>query len=233
MTPLGRTLAIIPARSGSKGLVDKNIKKLAGRPLMAWTIEAALKSSRVDSVIVSTDDSRYADIAKSYGAEAPFLRPSSIAGDDASLMSVLTQVRDSEFARDIDTIVCLQPTSPLRTHEHIDSALAQFEQIEKPDKSMASVYEVPAKYRWLLQTAASGALSFVDDSLNETHTYARQNNSPVYMPNGAIFIYQADKLSKQYTEQTFPFVMSKEASIDIDTQEDFEAAKQLIARTSR
>ncbi|WP_394221933.1 cytidylyltransferase domain-containing protein [Alteromonas gracilis] len=219
-----RVVAIVPARSGSKGLQDKNILELCGKPLMAWTIEAARAVEGVDDVILSTDSKRYAEIGIQHGAWVPFLREDSLSSDNASLMGVVqsTVHKLSELGYVYDVVMVLQPTSPLRNSEHIRSALNQFLSWDESPKSMASVFELDSKYRWILNVNEDGQLRFVDEVLNNSQGFNRQSNHRVFMPNGAIFIYQADFLSCQYQASTRPFVMSEETSADIDTIADFE-----------
>lgn len=227
-----KVLAIIPARSGSKGLKDKNVLPICGKPLLAWSIEAALESALIGSVILSTDSDAYREIGESFGARVPFLREDIYSSDTASLMDV---VRDTvnklqKQGEHYDVIIVLQPTSPLRTTHHIDEALNLFFSIQCTPKSLASVYEVERKYRWLLNTNTSGELRFLDDNLNGEKDFRRQDNSPVYMPNGAIFIYETCALSSQYQPSTYPFVMTATDSVDIDTLTEFEAAKALLSK---
>ena len=119
-----KNIAIITARSGSKGLPHKNIKLLNGKPLMAWSIEAALKSGMFDTVIVSTDSEEYARIAREYGAEVPFLRSEATSGDNANSWDTVAEVLDNyrKLGREFDTFMLLQPTSPLRSAEDIQRA---------------------------------------------------------------------------------------------------------------
>jgi len=116
-----KNLAVIPARSGSKGLKDKNIRKLHGKPLIAYTIEAAMQSGLFEDIVVSTDSERYARIATDYGANVPFLRPDELATDEASPWDVVRDVvvKYQELGKDFDTVALLQPTSPLRTSSDI------------------------------------------------------------------------------------------------------------------
>lgn len=225
-----RVLAIIPARSGSKGLKDKNIRILNGKPLIAWTIEAALNVYDIDKVVLSTDSEKYAKIGKRYGASVPFLRNEVLSDDKSSLMSVVkdTVSELSNRGESYDVVVVLQPTSPLRTTSHIADALNQFLALDYSPKSMASVYKEEPKYRWLLQQNGQGHLRFLDDKLNQGKGFTRQTNADVFMPNGAIFIYESRYIAEQYQSNTTPFIMSKESSIDIDNQQDFDAAAQIL-----
>ena len=119
-----KNIAIIPARSGSKGLVDKNIKELQGKPLIAYSIEAALQSGFFDEVMVSTDSDVYAYIAKEWGAQVPFLRSAEMASDSAGSWDTVREVLDryKALGKEFDTVCLLQPTSPLRTQEDIRNA---------------------------------------------------------------------------------------------------------------
>ncbi|WP_333609385.1 acylneuraminate cytidylyltransferase family protein [Arsukibacterium sp.] len=227
-----KILAIVPARSGSQQLPDKNIRSFNGKPLMAWSIEAALRSAVVDTVIVSTDSAAYADIARQYGAEVPFLRPAVLSGSDAGLISALkfTVEQLALAGRYFDWVICLQPTSPLRTSEHIKVAVQQFHDINDEKKSMASVYRVADKFRWLLRTTDIGTLQFIDADIAKSSAFARQHNGSVYMPNGAIFIMQTAEMTGQYTECTYPFLMDELSSADIDTIDDFYFAESLFKK---
>jgi CMP-N-acetylneuraminic acid synthetase len=227
-----RVLAIIPARSGSKGLENKNILDFNGKPLIAWSIEAARAVGGIDKVVLSTDSEHYANIGKRYGASVPFLRGPELSGDKSSLMSVIryTVSELKKRGEDYDIVVVLQPTSPLRTTSHIVEALEKFMYLDYSPKSMASVYKVESKYRWLLQQDDNGSLRFLDDNLNKSGVFSRQANADVLMPNGAIFIYESAHLEAQYQPNTVPFLMSQASSIDVDSQEDFDEALKSIAK---
>jgi CMP-N-acetylneuraminic acid synthetase len=225
-----KVLAVIPARAGSVGLPDKNIRQFHGKALLAWTIEAAKACDYIDQILVSTDSRHYADIAQQHGVNTPFLRREQLSGSNASLIDVLqhavAELKSSGM--EFDVLVCLQPTSPLRTAVHIKEALELFQSIADPDKSIASVFELPQKFAWVLQTNTEGQLRFLDSSLQSQNNYRRQHNSAVYMPNGAIFIMQTTKITSQYTEHTYPYVMPEQASADIDTLADFAQAEHIL-----
>ncbi|HGF7228112.1 TPA: acylneuraminate cytidylyltransferase family protein, partial [Vibrio cholerae] len=140
-----RVLALIPARGGSKRLPRKNILPLAGKPLIAWSIEAAQNSQYIDEIFVSTDNEEIAKIASQFGVNIPELRPESLASDTAKTESVLFYTLDN-FAKDTDIVVLLQPTSPLRTAEHIDEALRLF--FQKEAFSVVSVTECEHSPLW-------------------------------------------------------------------------------------
>lgn len=218
-----RVLAVIPARAGSVGLPGKNIKYFKGKPLLAWSIEAAVNSNFIDDIIVSTDSEEYAFIAKKFGAEVPFLRPEKFSGAESSLISVLDNTLSelSKLGRDYQIVICLQPTSPLRTVLHIDESLTYFENIDDPLKSVASVYRLPEKFGWIMNCNEKGQLRFIDSKYQNCNSYNRQKITDVFMPNGAIFIMQTSLIKNQYTENTYPYVMSELSSLDIDTNDDF------------
>ncbi|MFB0979509.1 MAG: acylneuraminate cytidylyltransferase family protein [Alteromonadaceae bacterium] len=225
-----KVLAFIGARSGSKGLKDKNIKRLNGKPLMAWTIEAALASEIIDLVVVSTDSMEYAEIARSYGAKV-ILRPENLAGDDASLMAALQhgyQKIQDEFG-DFDTLVNLQPTSPLRTFEHIDEALMLYSQNKMESNiRVFSCLSVPAKYAWIMSCDQQGYAQFVNKGEQKKTAHSRQKNKNVMLPNGAIFILPARDLTRFYNGKCIPYIMNERDSIDIDTLDDFEKAAKIM-----
>jgi CMP-N-acetylneuraminic acid synthetase len=223
-----KVLAFIGARSGSKGLKNKNIKDLHGKPLIAWTIEAALSSSLIDLVVVSTDSKKYGDIAKSYGAKV-VIRPEELATDDASLMATVQHAyREIQRKfRDFDILVNLQPTSPLRTQKHIDDALALYSQQKDKNVRVFSCFSISEKYAWIMRCDALGFANFIDVEEQKKSAHARQGNKEVLLPNGAIFILPTDDLTQFYNGKCIPFRMPENESIDIDTKDDFERASEL------
>lgn len=227
-----RLFAFIGARSGSKGLVDKNIKMFHGKPLIAWTIEAALNSQYIDKVFVSTDSKKYAEIAKQYGAEV-IDRPEYLSNDDSSLAEALQhayeqiKVLHGEFGVALN----LQATSPLRTCKHIDEAIKLYTSHEHEELRLFSCYQLEQKYAWIMKGDEQGYAHFVDNSEQIKTHHARQKNAPIYMPNGAIYILPTNDLSKFYNDTSIPYVMDQAESIDIDTIQDFELAEQLYLDT--
>jgi CMP-N,N'-diacetyllegionaminic acid synthase len=225
-------LAIIPARGGSKGLPGKNIKMLCGKPLIVYTIEEAIKSKEISRVIVSTDCPEIADISKQAGAEVPFLRPTHLASDTALAIDTYIYTCDklkSEFGNSINEFTVLQPTSPLRDHHAIDEAIELFYQ-NKAD-SVISVVEADHPVQWYKRIDAAGVLrEYLQDtsSLNN-----RQALAKAYLPNGAIFIFKYDLLHDKrqyYSEKTYPYIMTRESSIDIDNIFDFQLAEYLMLK---
>ncbi|EKF54432.1 N-acylneuraminate cytidylyltransferase [Galbibacter marinus] len=220
-------IAIIPARGGSKGLPGKNILPLLGKPLIAYTIEAALKSQSISRVILSTDDPQIAAIGEEYGAEVPFMRPAELAGDDALAVDVynytLNRLDDSNGSR-INNVVILLPTSPLRTHTDVDNAIGLF--IEKNADSVISFCEEHHPITWNKHLSNDGRIL----PIFESRVANRQSEKKTYYPNGAVFVFKREMLEKgiYYSENTFAYLMDRTNSIDIDTQYDFQYAEFML-----
>lgn len=231
-------LALIPARSGSKGLPNKNLLDCAGKPLIEWTISAALGAGAIDDVLVSTDANDIAAVSRRAGASVPFLRPADLAGDESSMLDVIRHAWETHVAADggrFDYIVLLQPTSPLRTSAHIDEAVEfYFKNRRSDDDTLASVFSVSQKYGWLMQATNDGVyIHFCMDV--RTGNPQRQKLRPYYLPNGAIFIVRGGGFAVGlYRDNTLPFVMDVADSVDIDTFDDFREAEALLRqRTAR
>lgn len=214
-------IAIIPARGGSKGLPGKNIKLLNGKPLIAYTIEAALNTKKISRVIVSTDDTEIAEIAKKYGAEIPFMRPDFLADDQAKSIDVYNYTverLEREEHIEIDGIIVLQPTSPLRTSQHIDEAIELF-YIKNAD-SVISYCQEEHPIFWHKYINEDGKF---EEIFSGDFQKNRQEMRPTYYPNGAIYILSKNILGtgNYYNDASYAFMMDKKFSIDIDTLEDF------------
>lgn len=222
-------LAIIPARSGSKGVPKKNIKELAGAPLISYTIKAAKKSEFITRVIVSTDSEEIADVARKYGAEVPFLRPAELATDDAKAIDVYLYTIERlnlENDEQINEFLVLLPTSPLRNYMDIDQAIKIFK--KKNADSVISVTETEYPPQWIKRISEKGILEDYIQGLNNLN---RQEYEKTYIPNGAIYIFKYNVLKKEYnyyTDKTYPYIMPNIRSIDIDTPLDFMIAEYLI-----
>lgn len=223
-------LAIIPARSGSKGLPDKNIKELNGKPLMVYSIEAALNSNLFDEVMVSTDSEKYAEIAKQHGASVPFLRSEELSGDKAGSWDVVKEVlnRYKEMGKEFETICLLQPTSPLRDAEDIKNAYNLYN--EKASVAVISVCEMEHSPLWSNTLTNDKSLAgFIKPEANKP----RQEIETYYRFNGAIYIVKTAEIYKDYNfcrEGSFAYIMPAIKSVDIDTAEDFEYAEFIISR---
>lgn len=221
-------IAIIPARSGSKGVVDKNIRYLNGKPLMAYTIEAAIKSRQFNEVMVSTDSEKYADIARKYNASVPFLRSNNNANDNSSTWDVVDEVLNNygKIGQSFDSFCLLQPTSPLRFADDIVDAYKLF--YDKATFAVVSVCEAEHSPLWCGHLSESYELV---DFIEKDNIKQRQANELFYRINGAIYIvdvkrYYNDKFF--YQKGSFAYVMDQEKSIDIDTEFDFWLAEVLL-----
>jgi len=223
-----RNIAIIPARSGSKGFKDKNIHMLNEKPLMAYTIEAAKKSGLFSCIHVSTDSEEYAKIASQYGADVPFLRSSETASDSASSWDAVREVlnRYKELGQEFDTLAMLQPTSPLRTEEDIRAGYQIF--LDKKADSVISVCEAEHSPLWCNTLSEDGCMNqFLDVSNNGP----RQKLSIYYRLNGALYIVKTSFILEKkdiYGERSYAYRMPQERSVDIDNQLDFYIAKTIM-----
>lgn len=222
-------IAIIPARSGSKGLKDKNIKLLNGKPLMAYTIEAALQSKKFSTVMVSTDSEQYAQIAREWGAEVPFLRLAESSSDIASSWSVVREVLSmyKDLHQEFDCLALLQPTTPLREASEIVAGFKLME--EKQAGAVVSVCE--AEHSLTLYNTLPADHSFVG-FLTSPEQYARQMGDTYYRLNGALYISRVDHFQSHqsiYDENCYALIMPQEHSIDIDSQFDFSLASFLLS----
>lgn len=222
-------LAIIPARSGSKGLKDKNIKLLDGKPLMAYSIEAAIHSERFDTIHVSTDSKEYATVAQSFQADVPFLRECQYAKDNSSTWDVVKYVikEYQKLGKNFDKIAILQPTSPLRTKQHIIESFHTME--EKKAEAVVSVCEVEHSPLICGQIPPDGSLKgFINDKIIYL---PRQELPKYYRLNGAIYLFRLNVLYEYksiYDSNIFSYVMDQNSSIDIDTSIDFEVVEQIL-----
>ncbi len=224
-----KSIAIIPARSGSKGLKDKNIKLLNGKPLIAYTIDAALKSQQFEVVYVSTDSLEYASISKSFGANVPNLRPKELAEDHTSSWDVVKYILE-EYKKNglvFDTVMLLQPTSPLRAVEDIISAFKLFE--EKEADAVVSVCEAEHSPLWCNTLPENLCMDqFIKTELSNK---PRQQLDKFYRLNGAIYLLKTEmveRVDELYNKNCYAYVMKKECSIDIDDIYDFRMAEAIL-----
>ena len=221
-------IAIIPARSGSKGVKDKNIRNLCGKPLLAYSIEAAIESGKFDEVMVSTDSERYAEIARSYGAHVPFLRSAVTASDTASSWDMVDEVlvNYNNLGWSFNTFCLLQPTSPLRTAENIKEAYKIYE--EKAEFAVVSVCEAEHSPLWCGHLPESREfIGFLDSK----ELKQRQAGEKFYRLNGAIYIVKISMFKKcrdLYRKGSYAYIMSQNKSVDIDTEMDFKLAEVII-----
>lgn len=219
-----KTLALIPARGGSKGIPRKNIRPLGGRPLIAWSIEAALASMHIDAVVVSTEDEEIAEISRKFGAQVPFMRPLELAQDNTPGMDPVMHAigRLPQF----DRIVLLQPTSPLRMTDDINACIELA--TRQKANSVVSVCEPAKSPYWMYQLGSDNRLTKLIDNTEATR---RQDLPLVYALNGAIYVADASWLRKTktfLTDETIGYVMPPERSVDIDTSMDWTVAEHLF-----
>lgn len=223
-------IAIIPARGGSKRLPGKNIKNLCGRPLIEWTIDAALKSELFDRIIVSTDSEQIRDISIRAGAEVPYLRSPELSSDTATTNDVVTDIIRwlEETGVEVSTVMILQPTSPLRTETDIAKAFDLMN--EKKARAIISVCEVehPIQYCNTLPNDLS-----MDNFIPAINIQRSQDLPTYYRLNGSIYLFNRDYVSNinnLYSKGTFAYIMNRFNSIDIDEQIDFELAEILLSK---
>ncbi|MEG2058903.1 MAG: acylneuraminate cytidylyltransferase family protein [Lachnospiraceae bacterium] len=227
-----RTIAIIPARSGSKGLVNKNIKMLAGKPMIAYTIEACIASGCFDVVHVSTDSEEYGRIAKHYGAEVPFLREENLASDSATtesvIKSVLQKYREMEGGdREFSHFAIMQPTSPLRTAEDIREAFALLK--EKQADSVIGICQMEHSPLWSNTLPDSHSM---EGFLSQTNNRERHEFDTYYRINGAMYLVKTDIYTDHmamYGPRSYGYIMNKSHSVDVDDAFDFRFAEVLLA----
>lgn len=226
-----KNIAIITARSGSKGLKDKNIRILNGKPLMAYTIEAAIKSGMFDEIMVSTDSKEYASVAIKYGAKVPFLRTKKNSDDNASSWDVVKEVvkKYKDMGKEFNTVCMLQPTSPLRIAEDIVNGYKLFN--EKKADTVIAVCETQHSPLWSNTLDENNCMKgFIsDDILN----CPRQKLQQYYRINGALYIRKISTLYNEgnmYDCNCYAYVMPRERSVDIDTMLDFRIAQAMMER---
>ncbi|MEQ8443917.1 MAG: acylneuraminate cytidylyltransferase family protein [Alphaproteobacteria bacterium] len=232
-------LAVIPARGGSKGLPGKNIMPLCGKPLIVWTIEAALGAScGISDVVVSTDDDAISSAAVAAGALVPFRRPEELAADDTPTLPVIQHaVREMEAARGepYGWVLTLQPTSPLRTARDIDVAVSLATDSKPACDSVISVTERPGEHPRLAKYVEGGALKpFVGESLEGVR---RQDcRPPAVFNNGAIYLTRRSVLMDRGAilgDRALACPMPRERSIDIDDMLDFQLAELILSAGGR
>jgi N-acylneuraminate cytidylyltransferase/CMP-N,N'-diacetyllegionaminic acid synthase len=222
-------LAVIPARGGSKGIPGKNIKKLSGKPLIAYTIEQARASKYIDRIVVSTDDDAIANVARRYGAEVPFMRPKSLARDTSGMMGVLihaltwAEQRENRF---YDMVVLLQPTSPLRTADDIDKCVKLL-----ANGSSGNVFAVTEPstnpYYAIVEKDARGNIR----KMKKGAFVTRQSAPQVFAINGAVYVWRTSLFRKRpavVLPNSTLYFMPKSRSIDIDDDIDLKLAELLL-----
>ncbi|MBV9523297.1 MAG: acylneuraminate cytidylyltransferase family protein [Alphaproteobacteria bacterium] len=224
-------IALIPARGGSKAVPRKNIAPLAGRPLLAYTAEAALTSPVLDRVLLSTDDPAIAACGRALGLDVPFLRPAEIAGDDTPMIAVIAHALEwlrSEGQGPVEALVLLQPTSPFRTARHIAEAVALFRAREAD--SVVSVVALPHQFTpsSLMRMEEGRIAPFLTSGPLPN---LRQKKEALWARNGpAILVLRPAtiEVGRLYTERSYGYPMDRDASLDIDGPEDLALAELLL-----
>jgi len=227
-------LAIIPARAGSKGLPGKNNKFFCGKPLIAWTIEAALGSKYIDHVVISTDSNEIANVAGKLGVYPPFIRPPELASDEAKTIDVIKHAMkfyEREFSRAFDLIVLLEPTSPLRTADDIDGAIVSLVN-NKNALAIVGVCKTESQHpAFLAKKDEQGYLIGYEDSA--MRVLRRQEIDDVYFFEGSVYISHSNALLERdtfYHEKTLGYELPKWKSIEIDDLDDFIMAEALMSK---
>ncbi|WP_318484959.1 acylneuraminate cytidylyltransferase family protein [Photobacterium leiognathi] len=217
-----KILAIIPARGGSKRLPRKNILELCGKPLIQWTIDAALNCSEIDTVMVSTDCREIADVARRQGVEVPYLRSPELSSDTASSADVVIDVIEyyKSIGKHFDAIMLLQPTSPLRSASDIKNAVILFN--EKKANAVVSVAECDHSPLWCNTLSDDLCMdNFIPDEVKKLRS---QDLPTYYRLNGAIYLVDIKCFCEYRTfmpQNTYSLIMNKNSSIDIDDRLDF------------
>lgn len=222
-----KNIAIIPARSGSKGLKNKNIKLLNGIPLIGYSIRSAKESEMFSHIMVSTDSLEYAKIAQDFGAEVPFFRSAPTSGDNASSWDVVKEVLEG-YSEKFDTVCLLQPTSPLRKAEDIIAGYKCL--IGKKADAITSVCEMEHSPIWAMTLNDEHSMEEFRKNFKDC---PRQKLKKYYRINGAIYIrkvlYKRDEVIT-LCEKEYAYVMDRNRSIDIDVEEDFEMAEFFLKK---
>lgn len=226
-----RVIGIIPARGGSRGIPYKNIRRLAGRPLLAYTAEAALAARRLSRIILTTDDEAIAEVGRRCGIEVPFLRPAELAGDETPTLPVLQHaVRWVESQGDSYESVCLlQPTHPFRRPEDIDACIELLE--ASGADAVVSVLPVPPEYNphWVYFRLPEGRLQL--STGEKTPITRRQDLPAAYRREGSIYVTRREVLMEQnslYGSRLLGYPMDGAEAVDIDGEEDWEKAERLL-----
>jgi CMP-N,N'-diacetyllegionaminic acid synthase len=223
----GKTIvAVIPARGGSKGVPRKNIRLIAGKPLLAWTIEEAKKSKYTDRVILSTEDDEIISVARRWGCEVPFKRPLELAKDDTPGIDPVLHALES-MESDYDYVVVLQPTSPMRRASDIDACIEEC--LSRKTNVCVSVSAVDKSPYWMYSLDEEKRLRPLFPAYE--HVARRQDLPTVYMPNGAVFVAKVPWLLKNRTfvaDDTVACCMAPAHSIDVDSEIDFRVCELML-----
>ncbi|MDA7639304.1 acylneuraminate cytidylyltransferase family protein [Akkermansiaceae bacterium] len=225
-----RVLAIIPARGGSKGVANKNIRPLHGKSLIQRTFEVARRVERVDKIVLSTDRQEIADHGKALGIEVPFIRPDNLAGDRSPMIGVVLHCVEwllENEGYEPDVVILLQPTSPLRACDHIEDGLS----LLKRNDAVCSVVKVPSELspHYLMKRDNFGHLKYFLEEGRNIHR--RQDSPSAFQRDGTVYISRVDSIKKYkdlYGKCCEPLILDKAESLSIDTEEDWDRAEKIL-----
>jgi CMP-N,N'-diacetyllegionaminic acid synthase len=232
---MGHVLALVPARGGSKGIPDKNIRPLAGHTLLHYASQAASASGVVDRIVLSTDSERVAAEGRRAGLEVPFIRPAALAQDDTPMLPVIEHALDAltESGWEPEIVVLLQPTSPLRTGAHIRAAVQALR--DTGADSVVTVVEVPRHLSpdYVMRIDADRLLPFLPEGSRITR---RQDTRPAFVRDGTAYVFWTRTLRNTrsiYGGHCHPLVIPADESVTIDTPDDWDAAERRLAGAPR
>jgi N-acylneuraminate cytidylyltransferase len=226
-------VSIIPARSGSKGIRDKNLQIIGGKTLLEWTILASIKSEQIDRTIVSTDSEMYAELCRNAGAEVPFIRPADISGDKSTDFQFISHAMDylESEGKISDLLVHLRPTTPLRDPETIDKAVNEFKENKKRFSSLRSVHEMGESAYKTFEISENGNLQTVFTKINEidSSNNARQNFPKTFVANGYVDVLNCEFISDKsqiHGDNVKAFLT--EPVLEVDTLWDLELIQMQV-----
>jgi CMP-N,N'-diacetyllegionaminic acid synthase len=226
-----RVLAVVPARGGSKGIVGKNVRLLAGKPLLAYTADAARSSGVVDRIVLTTDSEEIARLGESLGLEVAFMRPAELAADDTPMLATLEHAVDAveRAGWQPDIVVLLQPTAPLRQGRHIAEAVRTLQ--ATGCTSVVSIVQIPAHYspHYAMRLEEGRLISFLPVGRSVTR---RQDAGAAYSRDGTVYAMRRDTLMEGhdiYGADCRPLVIPPSDSLNLDTPEDWQLAECRLA----
>ena len=227
-----KTIAVVPARAGSKGLPGKNLKLLLGKPLICWTIELALSSKNIDLVMVSTDSKEIADLSLKHGAEVPFIRPDILATDTATSFSVVEHALNfysTEKNEDYDFVALLEPTSPIREIDDIDNMINRLTEFSKDKDAIISLGEASENPAHMKIFNDDG--SIIPYNINDSNDLRRQDQKKIYFPYGGAYICKVETLRKEksfYPKRTIGYTIEKYQNYEVDSLYDFLCVESIL-----
>lgn len=222
-------------RGGSKGIPRKNVRLLGGKPLIAWSVLPGKESKYIDRLIVSSDDAEIIEVAKSYGAEAPFVRPAELASDTAKALPVIQHaVRfcEEQEGKKYDFIVYLEPTGPLRIVADIDGAVQKA--VDNNADSVVGLMELEDANPVRVKKIVDDKITYY--AMPEPEGLRRQDQEKAYLRNGSIYVFKRDSVVEKnalWGALSMPYVMPRERSVNIDEESDFLVAEYFLKKTGR